>query len=236
MSPNRPTPPEGTPIHRAHAPYDPEPPAPRTGNPVLDAILKCVTENRDAAHVTNERLSRLEHELAQSKLTTERIEQELVHAVSMMQAHVLQRHCDTVPAPGPEEPPHPARPAIVLVVEDEQMLQAAIKRVLSTKGMKTVSALSAAAACAILEDPDVHVDVVLVDLRLQGGGVGGLEFASHVQRTYPETPILLMSGLLTEEDRTIAEALHLRVLLKPFSHDEIVDAIREAHGAHEKPT
>lgn len=214
---------------------------PHSDSPKLDALLAHVREISDNVFAPDGRIVKLEklaYELEKSvraldvhmneslaMLTALRDEQ---HAFQKrLQAQLIHHAFDTMPAPPPT-----TTAIIVLIVDDEPLLQRALDRLLTSSHITAVPVFSAEEACLLLAEKDVSV--ALIDIRLRGE-MSGIELVSFIQRDYPQTSCLLMSGLVTRDDAEAAERLGVPVIEKPFGNLEMVDAIRRAHGIVRPP-
>ena len=118
----------------------------------------------------------------------------------------------------------------VLLVEDESEVRAVTRTFLDTLGCVVTSAASAEQAVLAL-GPDASFDLVLTDIAL-GAGMRGTQLAALVQKRFPTTAVLLMSGFsseLLEADRDSPPSWEL--LRKPFSRDELARAIALVIGS-----
>jgi DNA-binding response OmpR family regulator len=124
--------------------------------------------------------------------------------------------------------PHPsaaegnAYRAIVLVVEDEILIRAAVAEYLRISGYTVVEAADAAEAIAIFVSGE-PIDVVMCDVDLPGT-MDGLNLARWINRHHSTLPVLLTSG------RRIALAPGERLadffIAKPFRLGELGEHIR----------
>ena len=122
------------------------------------------------------------------------------------------------------------QPVRVLLVDDEPMFLEALKALLGADERVTVVAVAGngpdAVALALEEKPDV----ALVDLALPG--IGGLETTRLLLAQTPELKVVVLSG---RSDGTGASDAHeagaTHFLFKGGLHDEIADAIVDAHVA-----
>jgi DNA-binding NtrC family response regulator len=78
----------------------------------------------------------------------------------------------------------------VLVVEDESYVRTSLREMLSERGYEVAEAVSVEEALARLAR--TGVDVVLTDFRLPGAD--GLEMVRRVKATWPELPVLVLTG------------------------------------------
>jgi DNA-binding response OmpR family regulator len=111
----------------------------------------------------------------------------------------------------------------ILLVEDEEIILAAVTRQLRRSGFDVVATANsgkAAIEATAAKDPDL----ILMDLRLQGG-MNGMEAAQKIRQT-SAVPILFV----TAHAHRLANTLHdlpgnNRVISKPFSANELCVAI-----------
>jgi len=116
----------------------------------------------------------------------------------------------------------------ILVVEDNAQLRRATVEGLKLLGYRVLEAEDGEAALGALKsDPDINLlfsDVVMP------GGVDGTELADRAQRLRPGLRLLLTSGFpdMRGSSRPMAG---YRLLNKPYRHDELARAVREALDA-----
>ena len=116
--------------------------------------------------------------------------------------------------------------ATLLVVEDDHMLLAVLRRRLSSWGYTVLEAGNAEAALELLRRRTEKVDLLLTDLVMPG--LDGRELASRVLADRPTTRILYMSGYTDHPSVTRPLAPHDRVIAKPFVGNDLSVAIRDA--------
>jgi DNA-binding NarL/FixJ family response regulator len=118
----------------------------------------------------------------------------------------------------------------VLLVDDEPMFLEALQALLETDARVAVVASADNAVDAIALALSERPDVALVDLTLPGAS--GFETTRRLIAEAPPIKVVVISGL---SDGTEAGAAHdagaARFLLKGGLHDEIADAIVDAHLA-----
>jgi DNA-binding NarL/FixJ family response regulator len=126
--------------------------------------------------------------------------------------------------------PQPNPPVRVLLVDDEPMFLEALRALLETDARVAVVASADNGADAIALALSENPDVALVDLALPGAS--GLETTRRLIAEAAPIKVVVISGL---SDGSEADAAHdagaTRFLLKGGLHDEIADAIVEAHLA-----
>jgi len=94
--------------------------------------------------------------------------------------------------PDPSTATDKARPTIVLVVEDEILIRAAVAEYLRISGYAVVEAADAAKAIAVLVSGE-PIDVVMCDVEMPGT-MDGLDLARWINRHHSALPVLLTSG------------------------------------------
>jgi two-component system, NtrC family, response regulator HydG len=116
----------------------------------------------------------------------------------------------------------------ILVVDDEIQIGVLIKRVIET--MRPEDEIEVVqdgqAALASLEQ---HLfDLVIVDYQMPG--LTGLDVAAYVQRMWPRTPVILISGYLPPvEVKYSVKSLQLAgYLKKPFTPEELMQVVEQA--------
>jgi PAS domain S-box-containing protein len=117
----------------------------------------------------------------------------------------------------------------VLVVEDNPEMRSIVLRQLRDLGYQPVESDSAAQALDILHHE--HVDLLFTDVVMPGGLDGG-ELARLVAERWPAIKIILTSGFPQERiNSDSVELKHLRLLIKPYSREEMAAALRAAFDA-----
>jgi len=116
----------------------------------------------------------------------------------------------------------PAKPARILIVDDEAQIRRALQSILSTRGYEVLSASDGAAALdrAIEHTPDL----VILDLAMPG--MGGLEVCREL-RTWYTGPILVLSVRGSDADKVAALDMGADdYVTKPFSAGELLARVR----------
>jgi two-component system response regulator HupR/HoxA len=124
----------------------------------------------------------------------------------------------------PLDPHVPSLPS-VLVVDDEARSQDAIRRTLD-EDFEVRCASSADEARAFLEQDTFAV--ILCDQRMPG--TNGVMFLREVRSRWPDTVRIIISGYTDSEDLIagINEAGIYQYILKPWSPDHLLEAVRQA--------
>ena len=115
-----------------------------------------------------------------------------------------------------------ARPAAVLVVEDEVLIRVPIVDHLQDCGYHAFGVSNAAEAITILDRNEVHVDLVFTDVRLPGE-MDGWRLAFWVRAHHPEKAVIVTSS----DYRQAAHDLcwEFPFLQKPYDYDDVATRI-----------
>ena len=115
----------------------------------------------------------------------------------------------------------------VLVVDDEEDLREAIRRMLERRGFATLTAADPAEAEAVCRDHGGTIDLLLTDLTLPGSSGGELARVATSMR--PELRVLFVSGL--PKEIAVGRGLvteEAEMVQKPFTSDRLAEAVRSA--------
>lgn len=113
----------------------------------------------------------------------------------------------------------------VLIVDDEGIVIESCRKVLEAEGLTVVAAASADEALWLMasESPGL----LLIDMKMPVHD--GIYLMRELKNRHIHAPVIVMSGYSTGETmRAAAEMGALRFLPKPFTPDELVDAVRQA--------
>ncbi len=116
----------------------------------------------------------------------------------------------------------------ILLVEDEDMVRAVAERALTRQGYTVLCAEHGEAALEQLESspkPDLLISDVMMPL------MDGPTMVRHARARYPDLPILFMSGYAEETIRKSIDLDNVAFLAKPFSVQELAEAVRAVLGA-----
>jgi CheY-like chemotaxis protein len=113
-------------------------------------------------------------------------------------------------------------PSTILVVEPDILVRMVIASYLRDCGYKVLEGVSAADALAVLGSGQ-QIDAVLSEVRLRGK-VNGFGLARMVRERYPDTDVILTSGVTRAADkaRNLCEEGPLE---KPYEPQEVVRRI-----------
>lgn len=112
----------------------------------------------------------------------------------------------------------------VLVVDDEPVQLESIRRGLFLYGYETRCASSGDEALALFERREVAFDVIVTDLTMPGSS--GFELIQRIRNTDPRFPVVVMTGLAASEEVEGLRRQGIPVVRKPFSPDDLDQAIR----------
>jgi DNA-binding NtrC family response regulator len=113
----------------------------------------------------------------------------------------------------------------VLVVDDEAVLCQSVEKILKRKG-HAISTVTSVADALRLMDEGARFDLIIADLMMPQAG--GLELLSSVQASWPEIPVLIITGFSTISSAVQATRLGAAGYLpKPFTPEELEHAISE---------
>jgi DNA-binding response OmpR family regulator len=114
----------------------------------------------------------------------------------------------------------------ILVVEDEVLIRLAIAEYLRECGYKVHEATHAAEAVAVLESPEVSVDVVFSDVVMPGE-MDGFGLARWVRANRPGVEVILTSTVdrSAEVAGMLCEAGPL--MKKPYEPQSVVERIKQ---------
>jgi DNA-binding NtrC family response regulator len=115
--------------------------------------------------------------------------------------------------------------ARVLVVDDDRAVRSALTVNLTKHGMHVTVAGTPDEALESLRN--TPFDLVLTDVRMPGGT--GLDLLGHVRKSWPDTPVVVMTGYGSVEDAVAAmKAGATDYIIKPISKDELLVIIERA--------
>ena len=112
----------------------------------------------------------------------------------------------------------------ILVVDDDETIRDTLYDLLSEEH-DCQTAESAEQALARLEVDDY--DVVLTDISMPG--LSGLELLGHVRQRYPNTPVIIISGIADQEHaQGLIRLGAFEYLLKPFRIEVLEKSVKRA--------
>ena len=124
----------------------------------------------------------------------------------------------------------------VLVVDDERNIRRTLQMVLEGEGYKALLAETAEDALAILADPEIPVDLVILDVKLpRMSGLEALE-RIHKDEGTQSLPVIVISGHATVHEAVMAIKLGASDFFeKPVARERVVVSVRNVlEAAHAK--
>ena len=114
--------------------------------------------------------------------------------------------------------------ALILVVDDDDAIRDTLYELLSQEYLCQTAETAEKALARLEADP---YDVVLTDISMPG--LSGLELLSHVRQKYPETPVIIISGISDREHaRGLIKLGVFDYLLKPFKLETVEKTVKRA--------
>lgn len=116
----------------------------------------------------------------------------------------------------------------VLVVEDEPIVQLAVRRILANAGYSVLLSGDGEEALETLRRDSSHIDLVISDVVMPR--MDGRELCRTVQQQWPDLPVLLCTGYDPNEQLS-DDLAGIPVLRKPVQRSSLLTAVSEAmHG------
>lgn len=118
----------------------------------------------------------------------------------------------------------------VLVVDDHEATRQTIARMLEAGGFVVQTASSGAEALEMLATRRGAIDIVLSDVTMPG--MTGIDLSYQIRDQYPELPVAIVSGDVSELERSIIGRAAVPFIKKPFHAESLYSAVREAIRRH----
>jgi DNA-binding response OmpR family regulator len=119
----------------------------------------------------------------------------------------------------------------IVIIEDDELIHALLREYLSEAGYVTFSAGSPDTA------DGAKPDAVIIDVYMPRST--GMEKLQAIRAAHPGTPLIAISGQFCSglaSCRATADALGVkRIIAKPFSRDELLEAVRDVIRSPDKP-
>ncbi|MEV7626499.1 response regulator [Actinoplanes sp. NPDC089786] len=125
----------------------------------------------------------------------------------------------------------------ILIAEDNDDVRAVLQRLFDRAGFHVLTAPDGHAALDTARQN--RPDVILTDLDMPH--LNGLQLCQAIREdpTLADTPVVILSGALQPGDPRTADIHVCGVLLKPFTSDELITAVRRlantGHHRHQIP-
>ena len=122
----------------------------------------------------------------------------------------------------------------ILLTEDDDSVRAFVSRALELDGHKVETACNGVEAMERLSTSNGGFDLLVTDVKMPI--MDGIALAHEASGQWPRMPILLMTGFADQRERAQDLADVIRdVVTKPFTLQQILEAVSEAVDADEKP-
>jgi CheY-like chemotaxis protein len=120
--------------------------------------------------------------------------------------------------------------ALILIVDDEAGVRQVLARWIQGAGHQTLETDSADAALQAMEKQ--LAAVVFCDVQMPERD--GLWLTAELRKRYPETAVVLATGVSTVAPGVSMQSGVLAYLVKPLSHLSVTEALKVALGWHEQ--
>ena len=117
----------------------------------------------------------------------------------------------------------------ILLVEDEASVQTVIGRLLGKLGYTVLFADNGQECISVFDDYVDRIDLIITDIVMPGQT--GIEMARELRERKPDLKILFMSGYAGPEAGVLNDPPPEPFLSKPFSVEELAEAVRTALDA-----
>jgi len=111
---------------------------------------------------------------------------------------------------------------LVLVVDDDEGVRRVLTRWAADMGYAVQAAADADSALDVMRQR--QVDVALVDVRMPGHD--GIWLIDQVRRRFPETAVVLATGLLEMDPMVTLRRGVVGYIVKPFNREDLAQVIR----------
>jgi CheY-like chemotaxis protein len=127
----------------------------------------------------------------------------------------------------------PDHSAVILVVEDEELVRDFVEQVLSEAGYEVLLAATADVAVRILAQREI--DLLFTDIVMPGS-IDGLGLARLVYAKYPRTRVLCASGYAPAlETLPTGDPAFAHLLRKPYRSNTLLDEVAGLLCREERP-
>jgi CheY-like chemotaxis protein len=114
----------------------------------------------------------------------------------------------------------------VLAIEDEASVRIALGRLLKLRGVDATIVATATEALTLVSEHGLRPDVLLSDYNLRGSQ-DGMETIKHLRAALGrKVPAVVITGDIRSQTVDSISAQGVSVLIKPFSTEELLEALR----------
>jgi two-component system response regulator HydG len=111
---------------------------------------------------------------------------------------------------------------MILLVEDEPKSRYAVARILRRHDYEVAEAAGGNEALALLNKS--HFDLIITDLKMPDQS--GLVLLAHIRANWPQMPLIMMSGYLSEAAGKIVADGFSEFLRKPIDPPTLIATVR----------
>lgn len=115
---------------------------------------------------------------------------------------------------------------ICLLVDDESAIRSYLRAILEPEGFQCLESENVAQALGITQRLGGRLDLIVTDIKMPGD-MDGLDLAYSVRHSFPNVPVILVSGY-ADDEAVFRAASKFKFIRKPFVPDTIVNAVRAA--------
>jgi CheY-like chemotaxis protein len=124
-------------------------------------------------------------------------------------------------------PPTPAGEGTILLLEDDEAVRSAARRILASAGYSVIEAASAAEARQRFAECQGHIDLLVADVIMPGES--GASLAAALRRQRPGLHVLFVSGYPGADlERLGLREGEVELLRKPYTMQELRERVQEA--------
>jgi two-component system cell cycle sensor histidine kinase/response regulator CckA len=114
----------------------------------------------------------------------------------------------------------------VLLVDDHDTTRQTIARMLEAGGFIVREATNGVEALDRLAKESNEIDIVLSDVTMPA--MGGIDLSYQIREQYPAMPIALVSGDVSDLERSIIGRQDVPFIKKPFHAESLYSALNDA--------
>ena len=119
---------------------------------------------------------------------------------------------------------------MILLVEDDAICRMDFVQKLRAYGYDVLEATDGAEAIDLLEKHHPKIELVITDMALPK--VHGFNLVLNIQARWPKTPVIMVSGYLSEESGHAILGKHIDVLQKPFRPSALIALVQRIAPHH----
>lgn len=119
----------------------------------------------------------------------------------------------------------------ILIVEPEVLIRQPLAEYLRECGYNVIEAVSDEEARKFLSEGDMHVDAVLSDVNIPGGGFA---LGAWVREHSPRTQVILAGTIASAAEKAGELCEEGPAISKPYEHKFVLDRIRRLLAARDR--